>query len=101
MLNQYPLWKYLVIAVVAVIAVLYAMPNLYPDDPAVQISGAKATTEVDLLTVDKAKTALQDAGINVKAYEQIGNSAMFRFANTDAQLEALQHYIRQRARDTL
>ncbi|MCG8313892.1 MAG: protein translocase subunit SecD [Pseudomonadales bacterium] len=88
MLNQYPLWKYLVIAVVAVIAVLYAMPNLYPDDPAVQISGAKATTEVDLLTVDKAKTALQDAGINVKAYEQIGNSAMFRFANTDAQLEA-------------
>ncbi|PIE41339.1 MAG: protein translocase subunit SecD [Gammaproteobacteria bacterium] len=88
MLNQYPLWKYLVIVFVAVIAVLFAMPNLYPDDPAIQISGATATTEVDLLAVDKAKTALQKANIEVKAFEQKGKSTMFRFNDTASQLKA-------------
>lgn len=88
MLNHYPLWKYLVIVVVVVIGFLYAMPNLYPDDPALQISGASATTEVDLLVVDKAKTALKDAGIEYKSFEKVGNSALFRFATTDTQLQA-------------
>ncbi|MCG8669431.1 MAG: protein translocase subunit SecD [Pseudomonadales bacterium] len=88
MLNQYPLWKYLVIVVVAAIGFLFALPNLYPDDPAIQISGAKATIEVDLLAVDKAKTALEKAGIKYKAFEQEGKSTMFRFEDTSAQLSA-------------
>ena len=88
MLNQYPLWKYLIIVAAAVIGFLYAAPNLYPDDPALQVSGATATTEVDLLVVDKAKTALKEAGLEYKSFEKVGNSALFRFRNTDDQLQA-------------
>ena len=36
MLNRYPLWKYLLILIVCVVGVIYALPNLYPQDPAVQ-----------------------------------------------------------------
>ena len=39
MLNRYPLWKYLLIVAVLALGLIYAMPNLYPDDPAIQISG--------------------------------------------------------------
>ena len=88
MLNKYPLWKYLVIVAVAVIGFLYAAPNLYPDDPALQVSGATATTEVDLLVVDKAKTALKEANLEYKSFEKVGNSALFRFRTTDEQLKA-------------
>lgn len=88
MLNQYPLWKYLIIVAVTVIAFVYAAPNLYPDDPSLQISGATATTEVDLLVVDKAKTALKEAEIEYKSFEKVGNSALFRFIDTDTQLAA-------------
>ena len=88
MLNRYPLWKYLVIVVVAAISFFYAAPNLYPDDPALQVSGATATTEVDLLVIDKAKTALQEAKLAYKSFETVGNSVLFRFKNTDDQLAA-------------
>lgn len=88
MLNKYPVWKYALIGFVTFIAVLYALPNLYPDDPSVQISGATATTEVDTLTVERASEALESAGIPHDEPEQIGNSALFRFADTTEQLKA-------------
>jgi len=39
MLNRYPLWKYLLILTVLVLGGIYAAPNLYPDDPAIQLQG--------------------------------------------------------------
>ena len=39
MLNKYPLWKYLLILAVLAIGFIYSEPNLYPKDPAIQISG--------------------------------------------------------------
>ncbi|MGO1626945.1 MAG: hypothetical protein ACTHXI_07600, partial [Halomonadaceae bacterium] len=38
MLNRYPLWKYLIILVVLLAGLIYSLPNLFPEDPAVQIS---------------------------------------------------------------
>ncbi|MGB2065724.1 MAG: hypothetical protein ACPHUL_11220, partial [Marinomonas gallaica] len=43
MLNKYPLWKYLLILLVIALGVIYALPNLYPDDPALQLSTQKST----------------------------------------------------------
>ncbi|HAC68653.1 MAG TPA: hypothetical protein DCP19_12465, partial [Pseudomonas sp.] len=40
MLNKYPLWKYLLILAVLVVGAIYSVPNLYPDDPAVQVSAS-------------------------------------------------------------
>ncbi|MDK1145320.1 hypothetical protein QMS75_22570, partial [Cronobacter sakazakii] len=39
MLNRYPLWKYLMLVAVLIVGLLYALPNLYGEDPAVQITG--------------------------------------------------------------
>lgn len=56
---RYPAWKYLLILVVLVVSTLYALPSLYPDEPAVQISGAKAGTQIDQSVVQKAEQILK------------------------------------------
>ena len=61
MLNKYPLWKYLLILVVLAIGFIYSAPNLYPDDPAVQISGASSALHVSQADLDRATKALTDA----------------------------------------
>ena len=61
---QYPAWKYLLIAVVLIIAGLYAAPNLYPDEPAVQITSAAAGTQLSEGILTQSKSLLEEAGIN-------------------------------------
>ena len=61
---RYPAWKYLLILVVLVVSTLYALPSLYPDEPAVQISGAKAGTQIDQSVVQKAEQILKTANID-------------------------------------
>jgi preprotein translocase subunit SecD len=56
---RYPAWKYLLIIVVLIISTLYALPSLYPDEPAVQISGAKAGTNIDQSVLQKAEQILK------------------------------------------
>ncbi len=48
-LNKFPIWKYLLVLAVVAIGLLYASPNLYGRDPAIQVSGAKGA-DVDILT---------------------------------------------------
>jgi len=67
MLNKFPLWKYLLILAVLAIGFLYSAPNLYPDDPAIQISGNSTAMQVQQADLDRASRALQEAGIEVKA----------------------------------
>jgi preprotein translocase subunit SecD len=66
MLNKYPLWKYILILAVLAIGLIYSAPNLYPDDPAIQISGASTALQVNQADLDRVSKALTD-GINVKA----------------------------------
>ena len=58
MLNKYPLWKNLVIVIALVIGFVYALPNVFPDDFAVQITGARSSTEVDQRILDRAVDAI-------------------------------------------
>ena len=54
MLNQYPLWKYILLIVVLLIGSIYALPNLYGEDPAVQISHrTKSLLEEDKLAIEQ------------------------------------------------
>ncbi len=88
MLNRYPLWKNLMILLVLAIAGLYAAPNLYPDDYAVQISGTR-TTNVDAGTLARIESALTASGIQVKGAEmQQEGVALVRLPSSDAQLAA-------------
>jgi preprotein translocase subunit SecD len=86
-MNQYPLWKNLLIAAVIVIAGLYAMPNLYDDDFAVQVSSGRYG-KVDLELMAKAETALKAESVEYKRAELQDDRLLIRFADADTQLKA-------------
>lgn len=88
MLNKYPLWKNLLILVLIGIGFIYALPNLYPEDFAVQISGASATTEVDEGVLRRAENALKEAGIPYRDPELGETNAMVRVETNEQQLRA-------------
>ena len=88
MLNRYPLWKSLLIAITLALGAIYALPNLYPDDLAVQISGASSATVVDQNVLDRAETALSKAGITAKGVELNRRNGLLRFADSETQLTA-------------
>jgi preprotein translocase subunit SecD len=87
-LNRYPLWKSLLILLALTLGGLYALPNLYPDDLAVQVSGASSATPIDDRVKVRADKALAGAGLTSKATELSDKSLLLRFDDADAQLRA-------------
>jgi preprotein translocase subunit SecD len=86
-MNHYPLWKNLLVAAVIVIGIFYALPNLYGDDPAVQVSAGRQGA-VDLALVSKVEAALKAESISYKRAELEDDRLMVRFADADTQLKA-------------
>lgn len=86
-MNQYPAWKYLLVVVVLLVGILYALPNLYGEDPAVQISPTRGTT-LDAAVVGRVAAALDENNVTVKSTEQGSERLLIRFNNTDDQLNA-------------
>ena len=87
-MNRYSLWKYAILVVAMLVGGLYALPNLFGESPAVQVSAAKASTALDLGTVTRVQEALTAAGVAPEVVSLEGSSIKARFANTDAQLKA-------------
>ena len=85
---RYPAWKYLLILFVLVISTLYALPSLYPDEPAVQISGAKAGTQIDQSIIQKAEQILKSENIASHDNSFTNNAALLRLDSSEAQLKA-------------
>ncbi|MFW1753503.1 protein translocase subunit SecD [Acinetobacter wanghuae] len=85
---RYPAWKYLLIIVVLIISTLYALPSLYPDEPAVQISGAKAGTQIDASIVQKAEQILTTEKIASHDNSFSNNAALLRVDSSESQLKA-------------
>lgn len=87
-MNQYPLWRYLLIIVLVVLGIIYATPVIYGEDPAIQITPKNATT----LSVDfpaRIATALKlqkIAYLSIKS--QPNNTILIRFSDTESQLKA-------------
>ncbi|MBC7193203.1 protein translocase subunit SecD [Marinobacter sp.] len=88
MLNKYPLWKNLVILVALAIGFVYALPNLFPDDYAIQITGARSSTDVSERILERAVGALEAAGIEVKQSSLQGRDALIRLRSSEAQVRA-------------
>ncbi|MEX5687398.1 MULTISPECIES: protein translocase subunit SecD [Pseudomonas] len=90
MLNKYPLWKYILILAVLAIGLVYSAPNLYPDDPAIQISGASTSLQVTQADLDRVSAALKESGINVKAatLAESGKGGLLRLTKAEDQLPA-------------
>lgn len=88
MLNRYPLWKNLLIICVLVFAGLYAAPNLYPEDYAVQVSGTREANAVDARLIEQLEQALTQSGVAFKSAEVDNGSGLIRFSDSDGQLRA-------------
>jgi preprotein translocase subunit SecD len=84
MLNKFPLWKNLLVVVVIALAALYSAPNLYPDDPAVQIS--HEDQEIGEFEMGTVTDALRADGIEYFGAVVQDRSGLVRFANLEDQL---------------
>lgn len=86
MLNRYPLWKNLLILLVVLLGLLYSVPNIYPDDEAIQIT----STNLLLSQSDEAvvTTALEASEIDFFGLELDESSLLVRFNSVDEQLRA-------------
>ncbi|MBS1214134.1 MAG: secD, partial [Proteobacteria bacterium] len=87
MRNRYPVWKNLLILTVLALAIIYALPNLFGEDPSVQLSPSR-TAKLDQATVVQVEKLLKDAGVQPKAVELTAERLLVRFADTDGQLKA-------------
>jgi preprotein translocase subunit SecD len=88
-MNRYPIWKYIVIAVALLVGVIYTLPNLYGEAPAVQVSSSKASVKIDASTLSRVEQILKDAGLTPDALTlDVGaqtSSVRARFADVDTQ----------------
>ena len=85
-MNRYALWKYLLIVVVIVVGVVFALPNLYGEDPAVQISPARAG-QIDEDLQAQVSAALETAGIKPLSIQRDLRRLLIRFPDTESQLQ--------------
>jgi len=89
-MNQYSIWRYLLILAVLLVGVIYALPNLYGEDPALQISGTRSGT-VDSSTAETIAATLKSANIPVKSIEPGEDRLLIRFKDTEAQIKAVDY----------
>lgn len=88
MINQYAWWKNLLIVIVLLMGALYALPNIYGDDPAIQISMARAGA-MDSSVQENLEQALTEAAIEIKGIEFSEYQLLVRFFDTETQLKAV------------
>jgi preprotein translocase subunit SecD len=81
------MWKYLLVLAVLAIGILYATPNLYGRDPAIQVSGTKGAS-ADLSVLDKVNDTLKENNITVKSSALENGQVLVRFTNVEEQLKA-------------
>ena len=88
MQNKFPLWKNITIVLIIGFGFVYAMPNLYPPDPAVQLSGQSGGMLIDNAVLKKAQHSLNEAGIGHFGGVSDGRSALLRVTDSSDQLRA-------------
>ena len=86
-MNQYPVWKYVLIASLLIFGAIYALPNLFGDDPAVQMSHSKGF-RLNPDMVDGVSAALAAEQLNPIAVESAPFKLLYRFSNAEDQIRA-------------
>ena len=87
MLNHYPWWKWAVIALVIVPGLFYALPNLFGDDPGIQIRGVRGSA-IESADFDRVRTLLSAAGLDPKGAVLDEDGLRLRFVSPEMQLKA-------------
>ncbi|VAW72363.1 Protein translocase subunit SecD [hydrothermal vent metagenome] len=86
MINQYPLWKYVLLIVILVAGSIYALPNLYDEDPSVLVS--LRNQQIDETTQKHLDDLLKQSSVTIKSSELKGGQLLIRLSSVDVQLEA-------------
>ena len=87
-MNQYPLWKYLLILAALLAGLIYTLPNFFGESPAVQVSPLRSSLKADAALLGRVGNILKTASLVPEMAELDGNSVKARFADTDNQLKA-------------
>ena len=87
-MNRYPVWKYAIMLIVLLVAMVFTLPNFFGEAPAVQVSSAKATVKLDAAVQQRVEEALKAAGVAPDAISFEGGSIKVRLDSTDNQLKA-------------
>ncbi len=87
-MNRYPLWKYILLAVVLVLGFVYTVPNFFGESPAVQVSPLKPTSKIDPALLSSVEDVLTKGGFKPDGLLQDQGGVKARFGNTDTQLKA-------------
>ena len=87
-MNRYPLWKYLLIGLVIVVSSIYALPNLYGETPAVQVSTNRQSIHIDQTTEQAVEEALKAANIQHNGMFIADGSLRVRLPNEELQSKA-------------
>ena len=87
-MNRYPLWKYILVLTVLLLGLVYSMPNIFGESPAVQITTAKATTKLDPSLLGKIEDTLKQENIKIDAIFMDSTGVKVRFSDADTQIKA-------------
>ena len=84
---EFPRWKYVAILLVVLLSVLYALPNIYPSDPSVQITANRGFAVDDALN-ERVQASLKKVGVVAKSLDRDKESLLVRMPGLDAQTKA-------------
>lgn len=87
-MNRYPTWKYILVLAVLVLGVLYSMPNIFGESPAVQISTTKSNLKVDSALLAQVENILKQENIKFDTTILDVSGVKVRFADPDTQIKA-------------
>ena len=87
MRNHFPIWKNSLILLILTLAVVYALPNFFGEDPSVQLSPSRGAV-LDQALADQAQKTLVAQGLKPKAVELSDKRLLVRYSDTDLQLRA-------------
>src|SRR2546423_2811971 len=87
-MNRYTLWKYIVIGIALVVGLVYALPNLFPGVPAVQVSSSKTAVKIDSTLLTTVEDTLKGAGVAYRGEMLDPTGVKVRFADFDTQVKA-------------
>ena len=87
-MNRYPAWKYALLVIALLVGLIYTLPNLFGEAPAVQVSSAKATLKLDAAMAPRIEQILTQAGLKADFVQFEISSVKARFADLDSQRKA-------------
>src|SRR5450830_1960102 len=87
-MNRYPLWKNLLVIFALVFGLVYSLPNIFGESPAVQISSNKNTVKIEPALLDQVENVLKAQNIKFDHLTLDPSGIKVRFDDTDSQIKA-------------